>query len=103
MRKRTNIVYFICWLNFVRIFVLLFRKNSLFIISFNFQNIFSEYSITGSTYEPLGQILHSGIQINRASDDHKALTELATICSMCNNSSVDYNEVFSSYFIQRES
>nr|CAD2193415.1 unnamed protein product [Meloidogyne enterolobii]CAD2204590.1 unnamed protein product [Meloidogyne enterolobii]CAD2209399.1 unnamed protein product [Meloidogyne enterolobii] len=58
---------------------------------------FSEYSITGSTYEPLGQILHSGIQINRASDDHKALTELATICSMCNNSSVDYNETKHAY------
>jgi hypothetical protein len=56
-------------------------------------NYFSEYSITGSTYEPTGQILHNGIQINCASDDHKALTEIATICSMCNDSSVDYNEV----------
>ncbi|CAK5063186.1 unnamed protein product [Meloidogyne enterolobii] len=58
---------------------------------------FSEYSITGSTYEPQGQILHSGIQINCASDDHKALTELATICSMCNDSSVDYNETKHAY------
>lgn len=55
---------------------------------------FSEYAITGSTYEPQGQILHDGIQINCASDDHKALTEIATICSLCNDSSVDYNEVF---------
>jgi len=25
--------------------------------------------------------------------DYEALTELATICAMCNDSSVDYNEV----------
>ncbi|KAF7627222.1 Calcium-transporting ATPase [Meloidogyne graminicola] len=37
-----------------------------------------------------GQILHDGIQINCASDDHKAL-KIATICSLCNDSSVDYN------------
>uniref|UniRef100_A0A914I4E4 Calcium-transporting ATPase n=1 Tax=Globodera rostochiensis TaxID=31243 RepID=A0A914I4E4_GLORO len=58
---------------------------------------FSEYTISGSTYEPSGQIMHNGIQINCASDDHKALTELATICAMCNDSAVDYNEIKHAY------
>lgn len=55
---------------------------------------FTEFTITGSTYEPTGQIFHNGQQINCSSGDYEALTELATICSMCNDSSVDYNEVF---------
>lgn len=31
--------------------------------------------------------------MNCASGDYEALTELATICAMCNDSAVDFNEV----------
>uniref|UniRef100_A0A914ID84 Cation-transporting P-type ATPase C-terminal domain-containing protein n=1 Tax=Globodera rostochiensis TaxID=31243 RepID=A0A914ID84_GLORO len=59
--------------------------------------VIREYTITGLTYEPSGQIMNNGIQINCASRDHKALTELANICTMCNDSSVDYNEIKHAY------
>jgi Ca2+ transporting ATPase len=51
---------------------------------------FKEFTITGSTYEPSGQVFHNGRQVNCHSED--ILTEIATICSMCNDSAVDYNE-----------
>lgn len=54
---------------------------------------FTEFTITGSTYEPSGEVYHNGIKINCSSDEFETLTELATICSLCNDSSVDYNEV----------
>jgi Ca2+ transporting ATPase len=54
---------------------------------------FTEFTITGSTYEPTGQVFHNGQQINCSSGDYEALTELSTICAMCNDSAVDYNEV----------
>uniref|UniRef100_A0A4W6EI51 Calcium-transporting ATPase n=1 Tax=Lates calcarifer TaxID=8187 RepID=A0A4W6EI51_LATCA len=44
-----------------------------------------EFSITGSTYAPEGQM---PIQCG----DYDGLLELATVCSMCNDSSLDYNE-----------
>ncbi|KAI1728986.1 e1-E2 ATPase domain-containing protein [Ditylenchus destructor] len=53
---------------------------------------FDEFGITGSTYEPSGHVLHNGIQVNCSSDEYESLTELATICSVCNDSAVDYNE-----------
>uniref|UniRef100_A0A4W5K656 Calcium-transporting ATPase n=1 Tax=Hucho hucho TaxID=62062 RepID=A0A4W5K656_9TELE len=43
-----------------------------------------EFSITGSTYAPEGQVVQCG--------DYDGLLELATVCSMCNDSSLDYNE-----------
>ncbi|KAI6176822.1 Calcium-transporting ATPase [Aphelenchoides bicaudatus] len=46
---------------------------------------FTEFTITGSTYEPTGQS-------TALLETMKALTELSTICAMCNDSSVDYNE-----------
>ncbi|KAL3124098.1 hypothetical protein niasHT_004687 [Heterodera trifolii] len=61
------------------------------------QITFGEFTISGSTYEPTGQIMYNGVQINCATDQHKALTELATICSLCNDSSVDYNEMKHAY------
>jgi P-type Ca2+ transporter type 2A len=54
---------------------------------------FNEFTITGSTYEPSGQVFHNGRQVNCSSGEFEALTELATICSLCNDSTVDYNEV----------
>ncbi|CAD5213323.1 unnamed protein product [Bursaphelenchus okinawaensis] len=53
---------------------------------------FEEFTISGSTYEPVGQVFHNGNAINCSSGDFESLTELATICSMCNDSAVDYNE-----------
>lgn len=54
---------------------------------------FTEFTITGSTYEPVGAVLHNGVQINCSDDKYETLAEIATICSMCNDSSVDFNEV----------
>lgn len=53
---------------------------------------FLEFTVSGSTYEPSGQVFHHGRQINCASGEFEALTELATICAMCNDSAIDYNE-----------
>uniref|UniRef100_A0A915BMJ8 Calcium-transporting ATPase n=2 Tax=Parascaris TaxID=6254 RepID=A0A915BMJ8_PARUN len=53
---------------------------------------FTEFTVTGSTYEPSGQVFHHGRHVNCASGDYEALTELATICAMCNDSAVDFNE-----------
>lgn len=53
---------------------------------------FSEFTVTGSTYEPSGKVFFNGHEINCASGDFDALTELATICAMCNDSAVDYND-----------
>lgn len=39
------------------------------------------------------QVFHHGRQVNCASGEFEALTELATICAMCNDSAIDYNEV----------
>jgi Ca2+ transporting ATPase len=54
--------------------------------------VFSEYTVTGSTYEPAGSVFQNGRQIDCSKSD--VLQELATICAMCNDSSVDYNEVY---------
>uniref|UniRef100_A0A3B3TDY5 Calcium-transporting ATPase n=1 Tax=Paramormyrops kingsleyae TaxID=1676925 RepID=A0A3B3TDY5_9TELE len=49
-----------------------------------------EFSITGSTYAPEGQVLKGDRPVQ--SGDYDGLVELATICAMCNDSSLDYNE-----------
>ncbi|XP_054610731.1 sarcoplasmic/endoplasmic reticulum calcium ATPase 1 isoform X1 [Dunckerocampus dactyliophorus] len=49
-----------------------------------------EFSITGSTYTPEGQILKGDRSVQCG--DYDGLLELATVCSMCNDSSLDYNE-----------
>uniref|UniRef100_A0AAY4E861 Calcium-transporting ATPase n=1 Tax=Denticeps clupeoides TaxID=299321 RepID=A0AAY4E861_9TELE len=46
-----------------------------------------EFTITGSTYAPEGQD-NNPVQCG----DFDGLLELATVCSMCNDSSLDYNE-----------
>ncbi|EYC25939.1 hypothetical protein Y032_0011g1469 [Ancylostoma ceylanicum] len=53
---------------------------------------FNEFTISGSTYEPSGKVFYNNKEINCASGDFDALTELATICAMCNDSAVDYND-----------
>lgn len=53
---------------------------------------FNEFTISGSTYEPSGQVFFQQRPIDCAAGEFEALTELATICSLCNDSTVDYNE-----------
>ncbi|KAM6970447.1 sarcoplasmic/endoplasmic reticulum calcium ATPase 1 isoform 2-T2 [Aplochiton taeniatus] len=50
-----------------------------------------EFTITGSTYAPEGQVLKGDKPVQCG--DYDGLLELATVCSMCNDSSLDYNEV----------
>uniref|UniRef100_A0AAY4E619 Calcium-transporting ATPase n=1 Tax=Denticeps clupeoides TaxID=299321 RepID=A0AAY4E619_9TELE len=49
-----------------------------------------EFTITGSTYAPEGQVLKDNNPVQCG--DFDGLLELATVCSMCNDSSLDYNE-----------
>uniref|UniRef100_A0A5S6QJ13 Calcium-transporting ATPase n=1 Tax=Trichuris muris TaxID=70415 RepID=A0A5S6QJ13_TRIMR len=49
-----------------------------------------QLEISGSTYEPVGQVTIDGRPIRCS--DYEALVELATISAMCNDSTVDYNE-----------
>ncbi|XP_037115708.1 sarcoplasmic/endoplasmic reticulum calcium ATPase 2 isoform X1 [Syngnathus acus] len=51
----------------------------------------SEFTITGSTYAPEGEVYQEGKQVK--SSQYDALVELATICALCNDSSLDFNEV----------
>lgn len=49
-----------------------------------------EFEVTGSTYEPIGDVLIRGRLANTA--DYEALHELTTLCVLCNDSSIDFNE-----------
>lgn len=49
-----------------------------------------EFSITGSTYAPEGQVLKDDNPVQ--SGQYDGLVELATICALCNDSSLDFNE-----------
>ncbi|XP_066552225.1 sarcoplasmic/endoplasmic reticulum calcium ATPase 1 [Amia ocellicauda] len=49
-----------------------------------------EFSITGSTYAPEGQVMKGDMPVQCGNYD--GLVELATICTLCNDSSLDYNE-----------
>jgi Ca2+ transporting ATPase len=51
---------------------------------------FEEFEISGSTYEPVGEIFQSGKKVKGA--DFTALEEMATISLMCNDSAIDFNE-----------
>ncbi|XP_067915936.1 sarcoplasmic/endoplasmic reticulum calcium ATPase 2-like [Heterodontus francisci] len=51
----------------------------------------SEFTVTGSTYAPDGEVLKNR-RVVRCSQ-YDALVELATICALCNDSSLDFNEV----------
>ncbi|UYV63531.1 ATP2A2 [Cordylochernes scorpioides] len=51
---------------------------------------FHEFEVTGSTYEPIGEVFLKGQRIK--SSDFETLYELSTICIMCNDSSIDFNE-----------
>lgn len=49
-----------------------------------------EFEVTGSTYEPIGEVFLKGEKVKGS--DYDVLHELGTICSMCNDSSIDFNE-----------
>jgi len=49
-----------------------------------------QFEITGSTYAPEGEVFMGGKKVSCS--DYDALVELGTICAMCNDSSVDFNE-----------
>lgn len=51
---------------------------------------FLEFEITGSTYEPIGDVYLKGQKVKTSEFD--ALHELGTICIMCNDSAIDFNE-----------
>lgn len=51
---------------------------------------FTEFEITGSTYEPIGDVYLNGSRVKAS--DYDALHELGTICIMCNDSAIDFNE-----------
>ncbi|XP_038057034.1 calcium-transporting ATPase sarcoplasmic/endoplasmic reticulum type-like isoform X2 [Patiria miniata] len=56
---------------------------------------FHEFEVSGVTYEPKGEVHMNGSKANLAS--FEALQELATICALCNESSIDYNETKNVY------
>lgn len=51
---------------------------------------FHEFEITGSTYEPIGEVFLKGQKVK--SHEFDCLQELGTICVMCNDSAIDFNE-----------
>jgi len=50
----------------------------------------NEFEITGSTYEPIGDVFLKGQKVKAG--DYDGLQEIATICIMCNDSAIDFNE-----------
>ncbi|KAJ8379521.1 hypothetical protein SKAU_G00002990 [Synaphobranchus kaupii] len=50
----------------------------------------NEFNISGSTYAPEGEVFHDGKPVK--SSQYDALVEMATICALCNDSSLDFNE-----------
>ncbi|XP_055742544.1 sarcoplasmic/endoplasmic reticulum calcium ATPase 2-like isoform X2 [Salvelinus fontinalis] len=50
----------------------------------------NEFTITGSTYAPEGEVYQDGRLVKSSAYD--GLVEIATICALCNDSSLDYNE-----------
>ncbi|KAF7710196.1 hypothetical protein HF521_009068 [Silurus meridionalis] len=52
--------------------------------------VLNEFTVTGSTYAPEGEVYKDGAVLRCSQYD--ALVELATICALCNDSSLDYNE-----------
>ncbi|KAJ7994082.1 hypothetical protein DPEC_G00262240 [Dallia pectoralis] len=51
----------------------------------------NEFTITGSTYAPEGEVYQDGRLVK--SSQYDGLVEIATICALCNDSSLDFNEV----------
>merc|ERR1711962_701301 len=58
--------------------------------TFKDESNFEEFEISGSTYEPIGDLFQGGKKIKGG--DYVALEEISTIAIMCNDSAIDYNE-----------
>uniref|UniRef100_A0AAY4A1Y9 Calcium-transporting ATPase n=1 Tax=Denticeps clupeoides TaxID=299321 RepID=A0AAY4A1Y9_9TELE len=52
--------------------------------------ILNEFNVTGSTYAPEGEVYKDGVPVRCSQFD--GLVEMATICALCNDSSLDFNE-----------
>jgi Ca2+ transporting ATPase len=50
-----------------------------------------QFQITGSTYEPKGDVIFNGVKFNCS--NRSGLVELAECAALCNDSALDYNEV----------
>uniref|UniRef100_A0A672ZXC9 Calcium-transporting ATPase n=1 Tax=Sphaeramia orbicularis TaxID=375764 RepID=A0A672ZXC9_9TELE len=50
----------------------------------------SEFTVTGSTYAPEGEVYKDGSVVKCS--QYEGLVEMASICALCNDSSLDYNE-----------
>lgn len=55
----------------------------------------AEFDVVGSTYEPIGEVTHTGRRADTTT--FPALAELSAICALCNDSSIDYNKVKDTY------
>uniref|UniRef100_UPI00358E24D8 sarcoplasmic/endoplasmic reticulum calcium ATPase 1-like n=1 Tax=Myxine glutinosa TaxID=7769 RepID=UPI00358E24D8 len=49
-----------------------------------------EFMVTGSTYAPEGEVTKNDLRVKIS--DYHGLRELATICCLCNDSALDFNE-----------
>merc|ERR1719229_55833 len=58
--------------------------------TFKSEKEFEEFEVTGSTYEPVGDVFQHGRKIKGT--DFSALEEISTVCVMCNDSAIDFNE-----------
>ena len=65
-------------------------KQQMFVVGDNSK--LNEFTISGSTYEPVGEVRNKAGEIVQCSRN-STLVELATICALCNDSSLDYNSV----------
>ncbi|KAM8879950.1 sarcoplasmic/endoplasmic reticulum calcium ATPase 2 isoform 2-T2 [Spinachia spinachia] len=50
----------------------------------------NEFTVTGSTYAPEGEVYKDGSLVKPSG--YEGLVEMASICALCNDSSLDYNE-----------
>jgi len=57
---------------------------------FKTEKSIDEFEISGSTYEPTGDVFHNGKKISGT--DFVGLEEMATISVMCNDSAIDFND-----------
>jgi len=58
--------------------------------TFKDESNFEEFEVSGSTYEPIGDIFQGGKKVKGS--DYVALEEISTIAIMCNDSAIDFNE-----------
>ena len=58
--------------------------------TFKTEREIEEFEISGSTYEPVGDVFQHGRKIKGS--DFSSLEEISTVCVMCNDSAIDFNE-----------